>query len=1259
MLGKWTGIANHVTALCNNLLMSSCSQHTDLILEPIDEAAVQDIATSCNLGSLVSRVLVSRGLDTPAAVREFLSPSLERDWIDPARIPGMLQVADCLQAAIEGGKRILVFGDFDVDGITATAIAVRALHALGTQAQGLIPHRYDEGYALSDAAIERGMAYEPDLIMTVDCGISCAQEVEGLLARGVEVCITDHHEPGDALPAGVPLTDPKLDPDCPSRDLAGAGVALKLFYLLGKRMGRPDLWLELTDLAALGTIADLMPLMGENRALVAHGLARMRNVTRVGLLALASVCNVEPDSITATRLSFSLIPRLNAAGRMQEATIAYELLMCDELEQAQGIAAQLEGINELRRQAESELSAKVEEQLAASYADDAVIVAAGEGWHEGVKGIVASRIARAKKRPVIIFSIEDGWARGSGRTYGDVNLFELASTCSDLFEKFGGHAAAIGITLAADKLDELRQRLCAQMLEVRREVPAAGVHVDAIAQVEECTVEQFGELELLQPCGNGNPVPLLALHGVFLEDRGVVGKQGNHFRFNASDGVAQVPGIFFGPDNIQDLVECTSICDVLFEPLVDEYRGRKTPKLMTKDIFFNPELAPQTEMAMRIDGLFALQEEICATGDYAGITQVARFNTKVVGVTYENRQDVLSTLEVGVELVLRHDAHNEYDPNAIAVTLRDGTQLGYLNKHLAKQLAPVMDSGVVYDAAVSAVTGGPGAAQADARMPGPLGVRDPGVVDRSYGVNIVVRRVDIDMANPMADEEQTRRELDEAKARWQSVPASELEDALRTALIGNHSLHEAQTSALDALAHGKNTLAIMATGRGKSLIFHLHAARMALREGKACVFIYPLRALVADQAFHLQETFAQFGLVVSVLTGESSDEARRETYAGLADGSVNCILTTPEFLSIHAERFAHSGRVGFVVVDEAHHVALARAGNRSAYAMLDTTLATLGNPLVLAVTATAGTQESQVIRSVLSIEELVLDPTVRENLHIDDHRDVRNREQYLAGIVSHGEKCVVYVNSRDQTLSLTRMLRKRLPKLAPYIGFYNAGLSKADRKAIEDAFRSGELRCIISTSAFGEGIDIPDIEHVVLYHLPFNDIEFNQMSGRAGRDGRDATIHLLFGYGDARINENILESGAPPRDALVVLYRVLRELAQEAAERGDQGFSCTNHELAERAMRLDRRVKLDESSVSCGISVFRELGFVETSGASVARYITLVPNPGHMELEESVRYREGLEELDIFKTFKGWALKSDARQLLDRFNRPILPDDTA
>ncbi len=1233
-----------------------------------DEVAVSEIARACNLGSLASRVLVSRGITTAAEAQRFLSPSLERDWLDPQGIPGLVSAADAIERAIRNEKRILVFGDFDVDGVTATTISVRGLRALGAIVSGLIPHRYTEGYALSEPAVKRGIEeFNPDLIMTVDCGISCGPEVESILERGIDVVITDHHEPGENVPAGVPVADPKCDPDCPSRDLAGAGVALKLICMLGERFGKPEIWRDLTDFAALGTIADLMPLRGENRSLVADGVARISNSPRVSMVALAAVCGVDPAEITSTRLSFSLIPRMNAAGRMGDATVALDLLLCDDIEEAEKFASQLEAVNNERRSVESQLTDQVEEQITRDFAEEDVIVAAGQGWHEGVKGIVASRIARKYKRPTIIFSIDGELAQGSGRTYGDINLFELASSCSDIFEKFGGHAAAIGITLPVDKLPELKTRLCERIAQMEQEEEEHGITVDAIATLDECTVSSFDEVELLQPFGNSNPVPLLALENVFLENRGVVGKQGNHFRFTASDGATQAAGIFFGPENIEELVNCEAACDIMFEASVDEWRGRRNAKLMTKKII--PHIDAQTQepesgtlpqehapIAQRMEELFTLQNEICEVGEYAGITRMARFNTKVVGVTFENRQSALSMLESGVELALVREPENEYDPNAISVRLLNGTQLGFLNRHLARRIAPVMDEGIEYDAAVSSVTGGPAHHEhQDLRSPGPLGVRDPGVVDRSYGVNIVVRRVDLDLQQPVQDEAAARETLVQTRQKWQALPKETLNADIVRTLIGEHQPHDAQQQALDSLAAGNNTLVVMATGRGKSFIFHMHAAREALINDAASVFIYPLRALVADQAFHLQQTFEQFGLSVCVLTGESDEAERTDTFTKLQDGGVDVILTTPEFLSIHAQRFAAAQRVRFVVVDEAHHVGQARAGNRPAYAGLNRTLHELGNPLVLAVTATAGDAEAQVIRETLSIQNTILDPTVRENLHIDDRRDVHNRDAYLAGIVASGAKCVIYVNSRDQSVSLTRMLRHRLPQLAPYIGFYNAGLSKQDRKAIEAAFRCGDLRCIVSTSAFGEGVDIPDIEHVVLYHLPFNDIEFNQMSGRAGRDGRNATIHLLYTYGDARINEKILASGAPPRESLAVLYRVLKQLGAEAAKQGEEGFSCTNAELSDRAKRLDRHAKLDESSVSCGISVFRELGFLETSGRSVARYIRMVENPAHIDLQESVRYREGIEELEDFQAFRKWALGATDVELLERFNRPILP----
>ena len=1224
----------------------------------VDEATVSDISRACGLRPLTARLLVARGHTTPAAVQRFLTPSLQRDWLPPEGIPGLQQVADCVQAAIQAGTRILVFGDFDVDGITATAISVRGLRALGADVAGLIPHRYEEGYALSEAAVQRGMRqFSPGLVMTVDCGISCGQEVQRMLQQGLAVAITDHHEPGEHVPQDVPVADPKLEEGNPSHELCGAGVALKLICLLGQRLGQPQLWRQFTDFAALGTVADLMELAGENRALVADGIARINADPRPCLAALLATCNVAPGGIDSTKLSYSLIPRINAAGRMGDATVALDLLLSDEVEQAQALAAQLDAINTQRREAEAQLTQQVNETLEAQFADEPVIVVGGKGWHEGVKGIVASRIARTYKRPAIVFGIdEQGVARGSGRTFGGVNLFELAGSASELYQRYGGHSAAIGITLPADALPELRSRLGEELSRLALQQPAQGVAVDALVGLDECTVEGFEELELLQPFGAGNRLPLLAAENVFLERRGTVGKQGNHFRYEATDGASRVAGIFFGPQGLEGLVACEGSCDVVFEPSVDEWQGRKTAKLMTRDIIVHdaaPE--PLSEVQAHVEELFAHEAEIVDTGEYAGITQAARFNTKVVGVTFENRQELLAGLEAGVELELVRHPENEMDENAIGVHLPGGAQLGFLNRHLAKRLAPVMDAGTFYDAAVTAVTGGPGEGQV--REAGPLGVRDPGVTSRSYGVNIVVRRPDLERAEEQL-QQQGAQELGRLRGQWASVPAGELDECLREALIGEHELHAAQAETLANLAAGLSTLTVMATGRGKSLIFHLHAARTALRQHRASIFVYPLRALVADQAYHLQATFSRFGLEVRVLTGETAAEERARIYEGLAQGSIDIILTTPEFLCIHAQKFQATGRIGFVVVDEAHHIGLAKAGNRPAYAELSQALATLGHPLVLAVTATAGDEEARLICQALGIQRLVLDATVRENLHIDDRRDLRDRDHYIASLIAAGGKCIVYVNSREQSMGITRSLRRLLPELGPRISFYNAGLSKPDRKRIEAAFRSGELVAIVSTSAFGEGIDIPDVRHVVLYHLPFSSIEFNQMAGRVGRDGQESQVHLLYSYGDARINQSILASGAPVREAMVALYRTLCAAQQAADGQGEEGFAITNSELASQAQRLlAHGVRIDEGGVSCGIAVFRELGFLETSGRGVARRIRMVPGPERMQLSASVRYREGLGQIENFEAFRQWALSAPAEELLARFNRPILPSE--
>ena len=329
-----------------------------------DPSSERAIVEACGVVPIVARTLVSRGIRDVEEARLFLSPSIERDWLDPLLIPGMSEVADRVQAAIEGGETIAVFGDFDVDGMSATCLLTLGVRRLGGHVLPFIPDRFKEGYGLSRTSLERMLSGDrPDLIVTVDNGISARVEVDWLLSQGIDVVVTDHHEPAELVPEGVAVTDPKLEPDCPSRELAGAGVALKLLQVLGRRLGQPELWRRYTEIATLGTISDMMLLKGENRALVADGISRMRATDRPGIVELAATARTDLSRISSDSLPFSLIPRLNAAGRMGQTKVAFDLLMADDPLEARTLALRLEEINTSRRETESSLAAEALAQV--------------------------------------------------------------------------------------------------------------------------------------------------------------------------------------------------------------------------------------------------------------------------------------------------------------------------------------------------------------------------------------------------------------------------------------------------------------------------------------------------------------------------------------------------------------------------------------------------------------------------------------------------------------------------------------------------------------------------------------------------------------------------------------------------------------------------------------------------------------------------------------------------------------------------------
>ena len=1105
-------------------------------IKAADPASVARLERELGLPRFVAATLVARGLADPAAARRFLSPSLDRDWLDPYGIPGMSDVADALEAAVKRGEHIVVFGDFDLDGISATTVLTRGLRALGAHASPFIPRRFEEGYALTEASMARVLTLEPGFVVTVDCGIACKAEVAALVDLGIGLAVTDHHEPADLVPEGVPVADPKCDGECESSILAGVGVALKLVQVLGGRFGQPHLWRDYTDFAALGTVADLMPMRGENRALVSDGIGRMNGAPRPCIAALLATAGAADKPVSATNLSFSVIPRLNAAGRMGDAQLALDLLLTDDFEEANRLASQLEAVNDQRRAIEAELSEIAKARAVEVYRGQRALVVSGESWHEGVKGIVASRLVNAYGVPALLFTIDGDEARGSGRSVGQVNLFKAVEAASDLLTRFGGHEAAVGVTLPAKNLPEFERRLIASMDELPEDAFHPLVEIDSCVGLDELTLDSVAMLDCLAPFGQEHPVPVYLARDVTLANCRAVGAEKNHFSCVLSDGRTSVSGIMFHCSDIEALMSTDSVVNAAFEVQIDEWRGRRSVKAMLQS------LAPARTCA-------AL--EACLNPE---------------------------NLSFVADLYATSDAE------------------------LCASTPPSPEDVEAYEAA-----------------------------------------------------------REKSRSCWERKAAEDpaaLENEIVRAIIGERELHDAQRAILEHLRAGRSVLGVMATGRGKSLTFHVHAATRALGRKEASLFVYPLRALIADQAFHLREALDSFGIGVMALTGESSPDERRQAFEGLAEGACDIVLTTPEFLAWHADEFARTGRIRFVVVDEAHHVGLAKAGQRVAYAAIGSAIARLGDPApeVLALTATADDEVASAIKRELPIDACVFDPSSRANLRVDDQRNLRNRDAYLASIVAAGGKTVVYVNSREQSVAVARDLRKRVPQLAPLIGFYNAGLSRAERKRIEELFRTDALSVLVATSAFGEGVDIPNIRHVVLYHLPFNEIEFNQMSGRAGRDGGDAVVHLLFGRNDAGVNERILRDMTPDHDCLAQVYRKLRALQRA---NGDGFFTLSDADLAAAASTEAFAVR--PASAACGVAVFRELGLVETRTAfgaeGMARSIHVKETSGKVELTDSVRYREGLGEREIFHAFRDWAMKSDSDSLQRRVSHPILPTE--
>jgi len=548
-----------------------------------------------------STLLRARGIDTPEKAERFLHPSLD-DLYDPMRMHDMDKAVKLIRMAVKRGDKIVVYGDYDVDGVSAVTVLLETLLEEGANASFRIPARHSEGYGLNTQAV-RELAEEYQLLITVDCGITNVAEVRLAKELGMTVIVTDHHEVPDILPPADAVLDPLLG-DYPFRRLCGAGVALKICQALQGMAGVE----KRIEVAALATVADVVPLTDENRVIVREGMRRMEKTERPGLKALIESAKVT-FPMRSDDIGFRLGPRINAAGRLEDASQGVRLLMTRDAEEGKKIADHLNQNNQTRQAMEKDI---LDEAMAlfpsrVNLRRDRVIILEGDGWNKGLIGLVAGRICEKFHHPTIVLSRQDGEAVGSCRSIPGVNIWEMLNLCADLFIRFGGHAQAAGLTIPVENIPEFRTRLNAAIAE--HCAPECFIPVkeyDAELRLEDVTLDLIDELEALEPTGCGNPAPVFLTRGASVQEARRVGTTLDHLKISLLDGEAVRGGIAFGLGDAESMA--TGNVDVLYCPARNEFRGRVTPQLMVQAIRVAEEDDEETTENPDVFFLGCLQE---------------------------------------------------------------------------------------------------------------------------------------------------------------------------------------------------------------------------------------------------------------------------------------------------------------------------------------------------------------------------------------------------------------------------------------------------------------------------------------------------------------------------------------------------------------------------------------------------------------------------------------------------------------------------
>jgi single-stranded-DNA-specific exonuclease len=559
-----------------------------LLLRPVDRQTVARLAAELEISETLARVLVGRGLTTYNECKTFFNPAID-DLHDPFCFSDMNKAIDVIVDAIECGKKIVVYGDYDVDGVTGTALLIGILRKCGAVCDYYLPNRLTEGYGVSKNGIDAIASSGGRVMITVDCGIGAAEAIDYAASQGITTIVTDHHEPKEVRPNAYAVINPRCDPGYPPEPLAGVGVALKCAHALCIRLRKDESWWgEMLDLAALGTAADIVPLTGENRIITSVGFETIAHSTRAGIQALLEVQGLSGKKISTGNVVFGLAPCINAVGRLGDPRRGVELLITDDYPAAMQYARELQEANLERRAIDSSVEAAAIEWVETNWnpLTDYGIVAGDPNWHRGVIGIVASKCVERYYRPSILFSIdtEKAMAHGSGRSIPGLNMVEVLQRCNDVIERFGGHSAAAGLTVRLDKLDEFRRRFSDEVqARVSPEDLIPKIEADAEVSFQNLTPSLVQTFKRMEPFGPGNMRPVLLCRrvGHHFPPR-CVGT--NHIKMMLTESNRRMDAIAFNFAHRLEEIEGADTFSVAFGLDENEWNGKINLQMKVKGV---------------------------------------------------------------------------------------------------------------------------------------------------------------------------------------------------------------------------------------------------------------------------------------------------------------------------------------------------------------------------------------------------------------------------------------------------------------------------------------------------------------------------------------------------------------------------------------------------------------------------------------------------------------------------------------------------